>query len=76
MKDSSNQDVRRLLGVDGAFGEAIGLTNDWAANVIKAVGNYGEAFERNIGMDSNLKIARGLNQLWTKGGIQYAPPVR
>jgi general L-amino acid transport system substrate-binding protein len=76
MKNSANQDVRRLLGVDGAFGEGIGLSNDWAANIIKAVGNYGEAFERNIGMGSNLKIARGLNQLWSKGGIQYAPPVR
>jgi general L-amino acid transport system substrate-binding protein len=76
MKNSANQDVRRLLGVDGAFGEGIGLSNDWAVNIIKAVGNYGEAFERNVGMGSNLKIARGLNQLWSKGGIQYAPPIR
>ena len=76
MKSSSNQDVRRLLGVDEAFGEGIGLSKDWAVNIIKAVGNYGESFERNIGAGSNLKIARGLNELWTKGGIQYAPPVR
>ncbi len=76
MKASDNQEVRRLLGVDGAFGEGIGLSNDWAANVISDVGNYGEIFERNIGADSNLQIARGLNALWTKGGIQYAPPVR
>ena len=76
MKTSDNQEVKRLLGVDGTFGEGIGLGNDWAANVIKAVGNYGEIFERNIGSGSNLQIARGLNALWTKGGIQYAPPIR
>ena len=77
MKSSDNQDIRRLLGTDGTFGEMIGLGNDWAANVIKAVGNYGEVFERNIGTDTPLKIARGLNALWTtKGGIQYAPPIR
>lgn len=76
MKASQNQEVRRLLGTDGTFGEGIGLKNDWALNAIKAVGNYGEIFERNIGGASKLKIARGLNALWTKGGIQYAPPVR
>ena len=76
MKTSDNQDVRRLLGVDGTFGEGIGLSNDWAANAIKAVGNYGESFERNVGSGSKLQIARGLNALWSKGGIQYAPPIR
>ena len=77
MKTSDNQEIRRLVGVDGTFGESIGLTNDWAANIIKTVGNYGEIFDRNIGADSPLKIARGLNALWTtKGGIQYAPPIR
>ena len=76
MKNSNNQEIRRLLGTDGTFGEMVGLSNDWAANVIKAVGNYGEIFERNIGQDTPLKIARGLNALWTKGGIQYAPPIR
>ena len=76
MKTSNNQDVRRLIGVDGTFGESIGLKNDWAANAIKQVGNYGEIFERNIGGGSKLKIARGLNALWSKGGIQYAPPIR
>jgi len=76
MKSSENQDIRRLLGTDGTFGEGIGLTNDWAANVLKAVGNYGEIFEKNIGSGSKLGIARGLNALWSKGGIQYAPPVR
>ena len=76
MKAGDNQKVRRLLGVDGTFGEMIGLSNDWAYNIIKKVGNYGEIFDRNIGADSPLKIARGLNALWTEGGIQYAPPVR
>ena len=76
MMTSPDQNVKRLLGVDGAFGEGTGLGNDWAALAIKAVGNYGETFERNIGSGSNLKIARGLNALWNKGGIQYAPPVR
>ena len=76
MKTSDNQDVRRLLGTDGTFGEGIGLSNDWAANAIKAVGNYGESFERNVGSGSKLLIARGLNALWSKGGIQYAPPIR
>lgn len=76
MKNSDNQKVRRLLGADGTFGEMIGLSNDWAYNVIKSVGNYGEIFDRNIGPDTPLKIARGLNALWTEGGIQYAPPIR
>ena len=76
MMTSDNQSVQRLLGKDGTFGEDIGLTTAWAADVLKAVGNYGEIFERNIGADSPLQIARGLNALWTKGGIQYAPPIR
>ena len=77
MKNSDNQEIRRLLGTDDTFGQMIGLSNDWAANLIKAVGNYGEIFERNVGADSPLHIARGLNALWTtKGGIQYAPPIR
>ncbi|MEP0323475.1 amino acid ABC transporter substrate-binding protein [Bauldia litoralis] len=76
MMSSENQSVQRLLGKDGTFGEDIGLTTAWAADVLKAVGNYGEIFERNIGADSPLQIARGLNALWTKGGIQYAPPIR
>ncbi|HZP21221.1 MAG TPA: amino acid ABC transporter substrate-binding protein [Bauldia sp.] len=76
MKNSPNQDVRRLLGVDGEFGKGIGLDNAWAYNIIKGVGNYGEIFDRNVGAGSPLKIARGLNALWTKGGLQYAPPIR
>ena len=73
---SENPDVRRLLGTEGKHGEALGLTNDWAVRIIKNVGNYGESFERNVGQGSQLKIARGLNALWNKGGLQYAPPVR
>jgi general L-amino acid transport system substrate-binding protein len=73
---STNPSIRRLLGVEGDFGKSIGLTNDWAYRMIKAVGNYGESFERNVGMGSPLRIARGLNALWTKGGLQYAPPIR
>ena len=68
--------VRRLLGLEGDFGKRVGLTNDWAARVVRLVGNYGEVFERNVGTGSKLGIPRGLNQLWDKGGIQYAPPIR
>jgi len=73
---SDNPDIRRLLGVEGDFGKNLGLTNDWAYRMIKAVGNYGESFERTVGMGSPIKIARGLNALWNKGGLQYAPPIR
>jgi len=73
---SDDPETRRLLGVEGQSGEALGLTNDWAYRIIKHVGNYGESFERNIGQGSPLKIVRGLNALWTKGGLQYGPPVR
>lgn len=73
---SDNPEIRRLLGVEGKQGEAFGLTNDFAARIIKHVGNYGEIFERNLGTATPLKITRGLNALWIKGGLQYAPPVR
>ncbi|MFO1371630.1 MAG: amino acid ABC transporter substrate-binding protein [Candidatus Competibacteraceae bacterium] len=76
MKKSTNPDVKRLLGVEGDKGKDFGLANDWMATVIKQVGNYSEIFERNVGKDSPLKIARGLNALWNQGGLQYAPPVR
>ena len=75
-RKSDNPAIRRLLGVEGSFGEGLGLTNDWAYRIIKHVGNYGEIFERNVGMGSPIKIARGLNALWNKGGLQYAPPIR
>ena len=75
-RKSSNPDIRRLLGVDGDFGAQVGLTNDWAVRAVRAVGNYGEIYERNVGTQSKLSIPRGLNALWTLGGIQYAPPIR
>ncbi|MET0670290.1 MAG: amino acid ABC transporter substrate-binding protein [Xanthobacteraceae bacterium] len=73
---SDNPDIKRLLGSEGKHGEALGLPNDWAARIIKHVGNYGEAFERNVGQGSALKLSRGINALWNKGGLQYAPPIR
>ncbi|HEV7437906.1 MAG TPA: amino acid ABC transporter substrate-binding protein [Pseudorhizobium sp.] len=78
MKNSENPEIRRLLGAeaDSKIGTDLGLDNEWAYNIIKHVGNYGEVFERNIGMSTPLKIERGLNALWTKGGLQYAIPVR
>ena len=76
MKDSTNPNIRRLLGTEGELGKGIGLPNDFAYAVIKQVGNYGESFERNVGMTTQLKIARGQNGLWNKGGLMYAPPFR
>jgi general L-amino acid transport system substrate-binding protein len=76
MMKSDNPDIKRLLGTEGKFGEGIGLTNDWGYRIIKLVGNYGEIFEKNVGAGSPLKISRGLNGLWNKGGLQYAPPIR
>jgi general L-amino acid transport system substrate-binding protein len=73
---SDKPDVRRLVGTEGNYGEQLGLTKDWVVRIVKTVGNYGEVFERNVGSGSKLGIARGLNNLWTKGGIQYAPPIR
>ncbi len=73
---SSNPELKRLLGTEGNFGEQLGLTRDWVVRIVKHVGNYGEIFERNVGASSPLGIERGLNRLWTKGGLQYAPPVR
>jgi len=75
-KKSENPDVKRLLGTEGKHGEALGLSDDWAYRIVKQVGNYGEIFESNVGQGSPLKIARGLNALWNKGGLQFAPPVR
>ena len=76
MLKSDNPNVRRLLGVEGDQGKGLGLSNDWAYKIIKQVGNYGEVFDRNVGEGSALKIQRGLNALWEKGGLQYAPPIR
>ena len=73
---SDNPEIRRLVGLDGSAGTDIGLASDWAARIIRLVGNYDEVFERNVGTGSKLGIPRGINQLWTHGGIQYAPPIR
>jgi general L-amino acid transport system substrate-binding protein len=74
--NSANPVVRRLLGVEGEMGQGLGLQPEWAYNVIKQVGNYGEIFEANLGQETPLKIERGLNAQWTEGGLQYAMPVR
>jgi general L-amino acid transport system substrate-binding protein len=76
MRKSDNPEIRRLLGVEGDFGVGLGLPPDWVVRIVKAVGNYGEIFERNLGQASPLKIPRGLNAQWRDGGLQYAPPVR
>ena len=76
MTKSANPDVKRLLGTEGETGKMLGLNADWAGKIIQAVGNYGESFERNLGQGSRLKIERGLNKLWSQGGLQYAPPLR
>lgn len=76
MKSSENPGIKRLLGIEGNFGEGLGIGNDWAFNIISKVGNYGESFDANVGPDTPLGIARGVNALWSNGGIQYAPPIR
>ncbi len=76
MKNSKNPSIRRLLGIEGEYGVAMGLDRDWAYQIIKLVGNYGESFDRNVGAGSPLGIARGQNALWRDGGLQYAPPIR
>ena len=76
MTRSPNPNVKRLLGIEGDFGKALGLSSDFAAKMLRAVGNYGEIFERNLGTGSRLHIDRGLNKLWNQGGLQYAPPIR
>ncbi|HIN35497.1 MAG TPA: amino acid ABC transporter substrate-binding protein [Dehalococcoidia bacterium] len=76
MKSSKDPEVLRLLGVEGSQGKELGLSNDWAYNIIKSVGNYGEIFERNIGVNTPIGLPRGLNALWTNGGLQYSPPFR
>jgi general L-amino acid transport system substrate-binding protein len=73
---SDRPDIKRFVGTEGNFGEQLGLPKDWAVRIVKHVGNYGESFERNVGSGSRLGIERGLNRLWSKGGIQYAPPIR
>jgi general L-amino acid transport system substrate-binding protein len=76
MLKSDNPNIKRILGVTPGMGKALGVDEKWVYNIVKQVGNYGESFERNVGTGSPLKIERGLNRLWTKGGLQYAPPIR
>ncbi len=76
MRNSSDPEIRRLLGVDPGLGKALGLDEAWAARLIEQVGNYGEVFERNLGAGSPLRLDRGVNALWTNGGLMYAPPLR
>jgi general L-amino acid transport system substrate-binding protein len=73
---SDNPEIRRLLGLDGEFGKNLGLTNDWVARIVRHVGNYGESFDRNLGTGSPMQLPRGVNALWSQGGIQFAPPIR
>ncbi|MBA4271168.1 MAG: amino acid ABC transporter substrate-bindnig protein [Methylobacterium sp.] len=73
---SQKPDVRRFTGAEGGFGKALGLDPDWAVKAVRAGGNYAEIYERNLGTGSKLAIPRGLNQLWSMGGVLYAPPLR
>ena len=76
MLKSENPAIKRILGVTPGMGKALGVDEKWVYNIVKQVGNYGESFDRNVGKDSALKVERGQNELWTKGGLQYAPPIR
>src|SRR5215218_7151467 len=76
MLKSDNPTIKRILGVTPGMGKALGIDEKWVYTIIKQVGNYGESFDRNVGMGSPLKVERGQNALWTKGGLQYAPPIR
>jgi general L-amino acid transport system substrate-binding protein len=76
MLKSQNPEVQRFLGVTPGMGKALGLDEKWAYNIIKQVGNYGEIYERNVGPNTPLGLERGLNALWTEGGIMYAAPFR
>lgn len=76
MKNSENPEIKRFLGLDGDHGASLGLDNDWAYNIVKMVGNYGESFSAHIGPGSILDMDRGYNRLWTDGGLHYAYPIR
>jgi general L-amino acid transport system substrate-binding protein len=76
MLKSDNPEIKRFLGTSPGMGKALGLDENWAYNIIKQVGNYGEIYERNVGPNTQLGLERGLNALWTKGGIMYAAPFR
>ena len=74
--NNANPAASRLLGLDGDFGEMLGISNAWCANIIGHIGNYAESYERNIGLATTVGLARGVNSLWTDGGLLYAPPIR
>lgn len=76
MRESPKPVIQRMLGVNADTGRAMGISADWAYQIIRQVGNYGEVFERNVGLESPLGFERGLNQLWSRGGLLYAPPLR
>lgn len=76
MAKSDNPGIKRLLGTEGEFGSELGLSNDWAFNIVSQVGNYAESYNRNVGPETALKLDRGVNALWSNGGLMYAPPVR
>lgn len=76
MKNSKNANIARLLGNKGKLGESLGLDDEWAYRIIKQVGNYGEVFDRNVGAGSPLKLSRGINDLWIRGGLLYSPPFK
>ena len=76
MKNSSNPNIRRLLGVEANGADKLGVGQDFCYHIVKNIGNYGEAYDRNVGKDSPLAIERGLNRLWNQGGIMFAPPLR
>ncbi len=76
MMKSTNPDIKRLLGTEGEFGKGIGVGNDWALQIVKKVGNYGEVYEKYFGPKTKINIERGYNRLWSQGGLQYAPPIR
>ncbi len=76
MLKTADPDIKRILGVTPGMGKSIGLDEKWVYNIVKQVGNYGEVFDRNVGKDAPMKLERGLNDLWTRGGLMYAPPIR
>ena len=76
MRISNKLAVKRFFGLEGSGGKGLGLKNDWAVQIIRQVGNYGEVFDRNFGPHSPMNVDRGLNNLWNRGGLQYSPPLR
>ena len=76
LSEDEKAEIKRLIGVEGDLGSQLGLSKDWAYNIIKQIGNYGESYDANMGEGSPLKLPRGLNALWRNGGMQYSPQFR